>query len=251
MRAVIIDDEDSVRETTRTLVNIYASDIEIVEEANSVSSGYEAISRVMPDLVFLDVEMPDGTGFDLLSKFDNPTFHIIFITGHNAYAIEAFRYSAIDYLLKPLDPEDLINSIGKARQKIDENLNKLKLQAFLTNISQGSGSPKKIILSDSESVYLIETSEIIRCQAEGNYTRFYINGDQEILVSKTLKEYDNLFSSKDFFRAHQSHLINLQHFLRYDKKEGGILVMKNGDTIPVAVRKKDSLFEALKNISWG
>ncbi len=248
MRAVIIDDEASVRETTRTLVGIYASDIEIVEEAASVSEGYEVVSRVRPDLVFLDVEMPDGTGFDLLAKFEDPSFNLIFVTGHNAYAIEAFRYSALDYLLKPLDPEDLINAIEKARQRIDEKTNRLKFQAFLSNVSKENDAPKKIILSDADSVYLIETKDIVRCQAEGNYTKFFIQDGQEILVSKTLKEYDNLFGGQQFFRAHQSHLINLHHFLRYDKKEGGTLVMKNGHTIPVAVRKKEYLFEALKNL---
>ena len=249
MRALIIDDEAAVRATTFTLVNIYAPDIEIIGQAGSVQQAFDLINATSPDLVFLDVEMKDGTGFDLLNKFDHLTFKVIFITGHNEYAVRAFKFSAIDYLLKPLDPDDLNNAIAKVRKSVGSDYYALQLKAFQINTQTQNDLPAKIILKDAESIHLIEVVDIIRCQSEDNYTRFYIKDQNEILVSKTLKEYDKLFRSNTFFRAHQSHLINLNHFARYDKKEGGIVVMKDGSTLPVAVRKKDALFTALDKLT--
>ena len=205
MKAVLVDDEDPVRETTRMFLQLYATDIEVVAECRNVDEGYEAICRLRPDLVLLDIEMPDGTGFDLLGKFGKVDFEVIFITGHNDYAIKAFKYSAVDYLLKPLDPEDLINALERLRSNRDRPNQQVRWEALLEKRS-GDQLPEKIVLSDADNLYLVETSEIIRCQSEGNYTHFFLADGRELLISKTLKEYDELLSGDVFFRTHQSHL---------------------------------------------
>lgn len=230
------------------MLNLYVPDVQVCGEANSVDSGYELIIKETPDLIFLDVEMGDGTGFDLLSKFPDILFKIIFITGHNEYAVRAFKFSAIDYLLKPLDPDDLIGAVKRTRESLDVEQYGVQLEAFRQNSQNHEQAPEKIILRDAESIHLVSVSDIVRCQSEDNYTRFVIRDQPAILVSKTLKEYDKLFEGNRFFRAHQSHLINLNHFARYDKKEGGMVVMKDGSTLPVAIRKKEALFEALERL---
>ena len=247
MRAIIVDDEDAVRETTRIFLELYAKDIEVLEECSSVAEGYEAICRQRPDLVLLDIEMPDGTGFDLLSKFSEVTFEVIFITGHNDYAIKAFKFSAVDYLLKPLDPEDLINALDRLRKNRSRPTQQLKWQALLEKRAADQ-LPSKIVLSDADNLYLVETNEIVRCQSEGNYTHFFLADGRELLISRTLKEYDELLSGDVFFRTHQSHLINLNFLKQYSKKEGGYIVMKDDSEIPLAVRKRETLMNALRNI---
>lgn len=247
MKTLIIDDEKSVRETTKMFLELYGKDIEILDECGSVAEGYEAICRHQPELVLLDVEMPDGTGFDLLSKFEKPDFAVIFITGHNDFAIRAFKFSAIDYLLKPLDPEDLVNALDRARQLKDHEIDRFNLMNLIS--SDGTDKlPERIILSDSDNLYMVETRDIIRCKSEGNYTHFYLQDGSDILISRTLKEYDEMFKGSHFFRTHQSHLINLKYFSRYSKKEGGYIVMKDDSEVPLAVRKKEQLFNLIKGL---
>lgn len=246
MRAVIIDDEESVRESTQTLLAIYCPDVEIVGIASGVKSGIESIKTQMPDLVFLDVEMKDGTGFDVAYSFPHRDFSIIFITGHNEYALKALKCSAIDYLLKPVDPEELEKAVSKAHQVLKPELRQLQMKALEGNLE--GKKLEKILLKDAEKVYLINVNEIIYCESDDNYTRFYIADERVILVSTTLKEYESLFSDLNFFRCHQSYLINLSYFDFLDKREGGSIKMKNGATLPVSVRKRDSLIKALESI---
>lgn len=247
MRVVLVDDEQNIRETVRALLNIYAPDVEIVAEANGVKAGILTIKEHKPDLVLLDVEMKDGTGFDLLSLYGIVDFQVIFITGHDAFAIKAFKFSALDYVLKPVDPDDLIKALEKARDNHSSIENDLKIKSLMQN-QKDEPQRQKIILKDSKSIFVIEIKDIIRCQSENNYTKFFIQDGREILVSNTLKEYENLFTGHPFFRAHQSHLINMIHLDRFDKRDGGYVVMKNGDDIPVAVRKKESLLEAINKL---
>lgn len=247
MRVVLVDDDDVVKDNLKTLLSIYVPDAEVVGEADGIKTGLECLMKHKPDLLLLDVEMKDGTGFDLLSIYGSLDFKVIFITGHDAYAIKAFKFSAIDYLLKPVDPELLSKALDRAKTAIDQNEQNLKV----TTLEHNRNTPpqnQKVILKDAETVYLVTVSDIIRCEAQANYTKFYLNDGRKILVSKTLKEYDSLFDGKLFFRAHQSHLINLLHFDRYEKKDGGIIHMKDGSLLPVAVRKKDQLMEALEKL---
>jgi two-component system LytT family response regulator len=247
MRIILIDDEEVVRDNLKTLLAIYSPESVVIAEADGVQSGLECLKANKPDLLLLDVEMKDGTGFDLLSFYGELDFKVVFVTGHNGYAIKAFKYSAIDYLLKPVDPDDLISALSK----VNEQNNHAELNLKVSNLTENKKSvfaEKKIVLKDAETVYLITVKDIIRCQSETNYTRFYLIDGRKILVSRTLKEFASLFEDQLFFRAHQSHLINLHHFDRYDKKEGGIVYMKDGTTLPVAVRKKESLMSALENL---
>lgn len=246
MKAVIVDDEKHVRETTGTLLSIYCPDITICGQAQNVSGGVELIRKEQPELVFLDVEMEDGTGFDLLSRFPERNFQVIFITGHNDYAIRAFKFSALDYILKPVDPEDLERAVKKAQKELASGESRLQLKALENNFSDRK--PSKIILKDSDNVYLISISEIIRCEADGNYTHFFLEDKRKLTISTTLKEYDQLLSDQGFFRSHQSHLINLNFFNRLEKKDGGIIYMKDGSAVPISTRKRDHLMKALNDL---
>lgn len=247
MRVVLIDDDTAVRDNLKILLSIYAPEAQIVGEANGVQAGLECIKSNRPDLVLLDVEMKDGTGFDLLAIYGQLDFKLIFVTGHNEYAIKAFKYSALDYVLKPVDPDDLKVALEKAGQAFDDKEQNLKVSTLVQN-KQAASTDKKVILKDAETVYLVAVKDIVRCESEANYTHFFLADGRRVMVSKTLKEYDQLFEGQSFFRAHQSHLINLLHFDRYEKKEGGIVHMKDGSTLPVAVRKKDALMSALENL---
>ncbi len=246
MRAVIIDDETSLRESTSTLLSIYCPDIEISGQAANVKDGISLIQKVNPDLAFLDVEMPDGTGFDIVHAFRDRNFGVIFITGHDEYAVKAFRLSAIDYILKPIDPDELEKAVTKARASYESGIAGLQMKALESNLAEKK--VQRIVLKDSEKVYLVGVEEIIRCESDDNYTRFYLSEERNILVSTTLKEYENLLSSQDFFRCHQSHLINLNFFDHFDKREGGSVFMKDGSRLPVSVRKRDSLMKALEEL---
>ena len=246
MRAVIIDDESSLRESNQTLLAIYCPEIDVVAMADGVKAGIATIQKEQPDLVLLDVEMKDGTGFDVVSAFPNRDFAVIFITGHDEYALKAFKFSAVDYLLKPIDPDELVKAVKKAETSLSQGLSALQLKTLETNLSKKK--LERILLRDSEKVYLIDIKDIIRCTADDNYTRFYLHDGKELLISNTLKEYETLFDGLDFFRCHQSHLINLKYFAFFEKKDGGIIHMKDGSTVPVSVRKKDQLLKMLETL---
>ena len=248
MRTILIDDEQLARDKTRLLLETYASDVQIIAEADGVQAGLKCIQDHQPELVLLDIEMNDGTGFDLLQKCPEINFKVIFITSHDAFAIRAFRVSAIDYLLKPIDIDDLLEALKKAKEEIHSTqISALSIQTLLQN-QQKKSRNEKLVLSDAENIYLIEQSEIIRCQSEGNYTKFFLTENRNILIAKTLKTYIDLLDGKYFFRSHRSHLINLQHFQKYEKKEGGSIHLKDGSCVPIATGRKDHLMTALKTV---
>lgn len=247
MRIVLVDDDANMRENLRTLLSIYSPESTVIAEANGVRTGLECLKKHQPDLLLLDVEMKDGTGFDLLAEYGELNFKVIFVTGHDAYAIKAFKYSAIDYVLKPVDPDDLSEAIKKANDALDENELNLKIANLFQN-KRSNPSNQTLILKDAEAVYLVHIKDIIRCESETNYTKFFLADGRKIMVSKTLKEFDSLLEEQSFFRAHQSHLINLLHFDHYEKKDGGMVYMKDGSTLPVAIRKRESLMSALANL---
>ncbi|MCV9387112.1 LytR/AlgR family response regulator transcription factor [Reichenbachiella ulvae] len=247
MRAVLIDDELAVVENLKTLLSIYFPELEIVGVAHGVHEGIACIRKHQPDLVLLDVEMQDGTGFDLLAIYGELDFQLIFVTGHNAFAIKAFKYSALDYVLKPVDPDDLVTAINKAKTITDRTEIGIKVSSLVQN-QEVQNQDKKIVLKDADNVYLVALRDIVRCESDANYTQFYLVDGRRLIISKTLKEYDAMFREQLFFRAHQSHLINLMHFDRYEKKEGGTVYMKDGSALPVAVRKKDQLLAALSQL---
>ncbi|RLD41842.1 MAG: DNA-binding response regulator [Bacteroidetes bacterium] len=242
IRCVIVDDESKAREILIEMLKLYCSTVEVVGQAHNVSSAYETIRQLNPDLVLLDIKMPDGSGFDLLNKFEKIDFKVIFITAHEEYAIKAFRFSALDYILKPIDPSDLISAVEKVSgisgiNDINEQFKTLKDNFYNGNSSQ----EKRIVLKTTENIYIISIKDVIRCQSEKNYTYFYFSNRERIIVSKTLKDFDEILTEYGFMRIHRSHLINLSYIDRFDKSEGGFLIMTDGSKVDVSHRKKEVL----------
>lgn len=249
---VLIDDDDNLREGMKLLLATYAPEIKVLGEANSVSSGVKLMEELEPEIVFLDIMMNDGTGFDILEqlnqKYGNISSHIIFVTAHEKFAIKAFRFSALDFLLKPVDPEDLQAVVKKIKNITTKTSDYKHIELLLDNISKRNDSFKKIALSNSEGMHLFEIQDIIRCESEDNYTKFYFRNHKPLLISKTLKEYDELLNEHNFERIHQSHLINLNELKSYIKKDGGFVIMSDDSKLPVSQRKKDRLQELLAKL---
>jgi two-component system LytT family response regulator len=244
LRAVIIDDIDQIRSKNIDLIREHCPQVAIMAEAVDVKSGIEVIRKFLPDLVFLDVEMPDGTGFDLLQQLKPINFKVIFITGFQDFAIRAFRFSAIDYLLKPIDPEDLVAAVAKAEDAISKENLELKLGALFSNIEPKS--QQKMVLKTAEKLFSVNIQDIVHCESERNYTTFHFVNAPKLIVSTTLKEYETMLVPMGFFRPHQSHLINMAYFDHFVKADGGLIVMKNDARIPLASRKREE-FMALMN----
>jgi two-component system, LytTR family, response regulator len=248
MRVLIIDDEKNARDAIRHVIELYCPEIKIVGEADGVNNAKELIENKKPELVFMDIELSDGSAFDVLKKLSTIDFKIIFVSGHEGYAIKAFKFSALDYILKPVHPEELVTAVEKAKQSLEKENVQLKFDAFLSNMENISKEIKRIVLKTSDSIHVINVKEIVRCEADSNYTSFMLTNGKKILVSNTLKEYDEMFSAYNFFRAHQSHLVNIDFISSYEKKEGGYLIMKDKSTVPVSIRKKDALLKLLEKI---
>jgi two-component system LytT family response regulator len=247
MKAVIIDDETNNSELTFNLLTDYCRDVEIVRIASSVKEGYEAIIELQPELVFLDIQMRDGTGFDLLNRFESVNFRIIFITAHDEFALDAFKRSAIDYLLKPLSPPDLINAVSKAQRTFINGGWDAQLRTLLENAVRSVPQRHKIVLKTLERIYSLHLNEIIRLRSEGSYTEVFIADGRKILVSRLIKEFDELLAGSGFLRVHQSHLINTNFIFYYEKSEN-LITMKDNSTVPVSVRKREALLGLLNSI---
>jgi two-component system LytT family response regulator len=248
LQTLIIDDEDHMRDSLTKLLARHCPQVAVAGEANSVASGIRAINDIHPDLVLLDIQMGDGTGFDLLNSLPNIDFKIIFITAFDHFAVQAFRFSAVDYLLKPVNPELLAEAVDRAGRLIQEhhNLQMLALQENLQNIRCQN---KKIILRTTENIHLIDLQNIISCESDNNYTCVYTTGGDKILVSKTLKDYDDMLAGCGFYRVHKSYLINLAHIKRFEKQDGGYIILTNDLKIPVASRKREEMLELLEKMA--
>ncbi len=234
LNVVIVDDEKMASEGLLLLLTEFCETVNVIGIADGVFEGIKMINEKKPDLVFLDVEMPQGTGFDLLDalSFD---VSVIFTTAHAKYAIKAIKTNPIDYLLKPIDVDELITAVNKV------------------TVEQVQSPPKevrtKITLKTVENIYVVNIKDIIRCESDGNYTRFFLTTGDVILVSKILKEYETKLEEHHFFRVHQSHLINIDHLIRLDKTNGTHAVMLGEEIIPVSTRKKDLLINRIEGIS--
>ncbi len=250
--AILIDDDANLRNGMKSFLARYAPEISIIGEADSVESGVETMQKLNPQVVFLDIQLGDGTGFDILeqlaAKVGKVTSNIVFITAHEQYAIKAFRFSALDFLLKPVDPEELQKVVEKLKKVLDKNDNYAHIDLLLENIRKKVDNFKRIALSTSDGIHLFEISDIIRCESEDNYTKFYIKNNKPVLISKTLKEYEDLLTEHGFERIHQSHLINLSYLKSYIKKDGGYVIMADNSNLPISQRKKERLQELLKTI---
>jgi two-component system LytT family response regulator len=241
IKAICIDDEPRARESIIDLLKLSNSDIEIVGEAEDIESGLLAIEKHNPDLVFLDIQLGDGTGFDLLKRLPKIDFKLIFITAYEEFALRAFKFSAIDYLLKPLNPDDFFSALNKAEILQEKETQQKHLEALLSHLGSNDKKKRKLVLRTSESIHIINIQDIIRCEASSGYTEFILENGKTILVSKGLIEYDELLSSCGFIRSHQSHLININFIESYEKTEGGYILMQDKTIVPVSNRKKENI----------
>lgn len=244
MKALIVDNERNIITGLMSLLRAYCPEVNEIESATDIPSAKSQINEFRPDLLFLDIELDDGTGIDLLNQLDTYDFQLIFITAYDQYAIEAFRYSAIDYLLKPIDPDDLSSAVNRAKEMILRKDDQLKLQVLINNLHNLANSDKKIIVSDKDNIYAVDINSILYLKADGPYTRIKRINDY-IFASKNLKHFESMLLYAGFYRVHHSYLANLSHMKRFDKVEN-VIELSNGEKVPVSVRKKEGLLNAIK-----
>ena len=239
IRAVIIDDIPEAIAVLKADLENYCVNIEVVGSAEGVVTGAKLIKEIKPDLVFLDIQMKDGSGFDLLEILGDVNFKLIFTTASDEYAVKAFKFAAVDYLLKPIDPDELMDAVSRVegQDKPAERIDLLK-ENFV--------KAKRIALNTLQKIHIVNVEEILRCESNINYTMFYFTDGTKLLVTKTLKEFDNLLSGHNFIRVHQSHLINTS-FIKEFLKSDGVIVLKDGTKVPVSTRKKEVLMEMISN----
>jgi two-component system LytT family response regulator len=240
-KAIVIDDEKSARETLISLLTKFFPFVEVVAQASSIEDGIKVINENEKDLVFLDIELPFGDSFDILDNIEEIDFHVIFITAHNQYALEAFKFSAIDYLLKPLKIKDLKSALDKFDKHVSsKSENKEKVKVLINNLNN---QIVKMVLPTINGFNVVEISSILRCEGDRNYTNFIFENGEKILVSKTMKEFEELLSNHGFFRVHQSYIINISHIKKYFRGQGGEIEMSDGKVLPVSRSKKDEFLK--------
>lgn len=248
MKILIVDNEPELRYVLREMIQQLTSH-HAIEEADGVQQGIQKIHAWNPDLVLLDVEMNDGTGFDLLQQLDQLNFQLVFTTAHNKYAVQAFKFSAIDYLLKPIDPVDLLESLRRAEDKMKHGNLQHQFQILMQQMNQQqASSDKQIVLKDIDKTYFVKMNDIIYCEADGSYTKFYISNTEPIYVSRNLRSYEELLEPAGFIRSHHSCLVNPKKIKLFDRKiDNGVLILEDGHQIPVSQRKRDYVLQALEN----
>ncbi len=247
MKALIIDDEIKGAKSLQVLLGEYCKNIEVLGIAKSVEEAFKSIEALDPELIFLDIEMPDGNGFQLLEKFPQHKFQVIFTTAYEHFAIKAFKTNAVSYLLKPIDADDLIAAVSKLQEKNKES-NHDRIANIEQSLSELRGQLKqshRLAVQGVDGILFIETDKIVRLEADSNYTHIFLVGGKKITSAKTLKDYESSLANEHFFRIHHAHLINLDHVERYIKGEGGYVVTTDNVTLEVSRRRKMELLEAL------
>lgn len=247
IRSIIIDDEPNNVENLQSLLHKYCAAIEVVATANNVDQGISLIENHKPDLVFLDIQMPGKTGFDMLEAISRIDFEIIFVTAFDHYGIPAIKFSALDYLLKPIDITELKEAIRKAEERISSKQKNTNIWNLLDYLKGGPKASPKIALPTLKEIQFVPVNEIIRCEASDNYTTFYLQNKESVLVCKTLKEFAELLMPHGFVRTHQSHLVNGQYVRSYLKEDGGILLLHDKTKVPISRQNKDAVKEFLYN----
>jgi two-component system LytT family response regulator len=245
-KVLIIDDEKRTRDLIAKMIETFGFDLTVISEGETMDTAIQAIQNHQPDILFIDIQMPDGTGFDVLKQVEDISFEVIFITAHEEFAIQAIKFSALDYLLKPVDPLELKEAVEKAIKAVNIKKIDSQIDALQNNILPHQ--KKRLVLKTHESVFIVELHDIIRCEADKNYTSFFINGGKKIIVSKTLKDYETLLVGHNFMRIQQSHLINIDFIERYDKANGGFVIMKDGSEVPLSSAKREAFFNILENL---
>lgn len=246
-KVVLIDDEPRARGVLRSFIKDFCPKLKVVGEAGGVAEGVQLIRHVSPDLVFLDVEMRDGQGFDLLDKFTKPGFKVIFTTGHDKFAVRAFKYYAIDYLLKPIDPNELVAAINRLNELQSENgliqLLKVMQQPLQKKMFD------RLALPSMDGITMMKIDDIVRLEADAGYTTFYSRSGEKTLVTRSIGEFAEVLPSETFFRVHVSHLVNVEFVKKFLREDGGQALMENGDQVPIARRRKEEFLDLLKSMS--
>lgn len=245
LTAILVEDQPQALEMLHNDLTQYHTEIEVIGTAKSVVEASKLLRQTQPDILFLDIMLGDGTGFDVLEIHPNLTSKIIFVTASDEFALKAFKFSAIDYVLKPYSNEDLSNAIEKAKSQVQPD--KEQISVLQQSINQPNKRPQKISLHTSDKIVVVNLDDIVRCKSDNNYTEFFMQDDSKILVSKTLKFYADMLKEFQFLRVHQSHLVNLHYVKEFIKSDGGYLVLNNKKTVPVSVRKRNEVVEALSN----
>ena len=243
--AIIIDDEAHCIRHLAESLNDYSSIIRLKGAFQNLEEGHNAITRLRPDLVFLDIQLGEESGFDLLRRLSVVHFDVIFVTAFDKYAVQAFKFSAVDYLLKPVDPDDLRQAVTRLEQKRSKEELAEKFETLFHNLKTGPRLPKRICVPTVKGLLYVPVNEIIRCESHINYTSLYLNNGQKLTVAKTLKEFEELLAEHHFYRVHNSHLINLACIRSYNKGKGGSVCMSDNTEIEVSTRRKDELLKRL------
>ncbi|AUC14926.1 DNA-binding response regulator [Tenacibaculum sp. SZ-18] len=248
IKAIIVDDERHSRETLEKLLDSFCKDISVIKSVDNIKDAIQAINLVKPDVIFLDIELQEGTGFDILTEIDSINFEVIFISAFEHYALKAIKYSSLDYLLKPIDSDELIIAVEKLKRK-DNIVYKKQLEALLHNL-QHHTKLSKICLATSGGIEFVAIDNIIYCKADGSYTTFYLKNKSTIIVSKHLKVYENLLVDHQFMRIHNRFLINLREVEGYMKSDGGYILMSNQDHLSISNNKKDTFLSVMNQLSF-
>lgn len=245
LKVFLIDDEQKSRDTLRNMIQQFCVDVEVIGESWMVEDAAQQINQLLPDVVFLDIEMPEQNGFELFNYFPDPPFSVIFATAYSQYAIQAFRLAAIDYLLKPFNVKELKEAIQRARQKKEESFQQEKLKTLQENFQ---GTAKKLAIPVQNGFKFIEINSIIRCKADRGYTYFVLTNGEKIITSKPLGHFEKVLDNSNFFRVHRSDLINLDYLKSYEKSRQGIVTLVNGDTVAVSKNRRDAFLDRIQNL---
>lgn len=243
LKAVIIDDEEASRVTLRNYLTKYCEEVDILGEADGVKTGIELIENAQPDLVFLDVEMPYGNGFDLLEQIPEINFETIFVTAFSHYAVKAFNFSAAHYILKPIDIDELVDAVERVRELKKENSGYSHTSVLLENLKLEGKQLQKVVLPMIDGFEVVKVKDIIRCKANDNFTDFFLADGSTRMICRTLKFYENVLTEFDFVRVHKSHMINLNYVKKYLKGKGGQVEMSDGSVVDVSASKKQNLLD--------
>lgn len=246
MKAIIVEDEAHSRKTLTNFLHKYCPEIEITAQEETVKSAILSINTTPPDLLFLDIDLPDGSGFDVLDSIVKPWPKIIFVTAYNQYAVKAFQISAIDYLLKPIDPQLLINAVQKVSSN-EEPTGQMVQKMEVMRENRISGQLHKIAIPSQNGIQMIRIEDVVRFEADGNYTTIFMRDKSKLVVTKKIKEFEMLLEGLHFYRLHQSHIVNLHFVERYIRGEGGTVVLEDGSQIEVARRRKEDFLDRLSH----
>lgn len=241
MKAIIVDDEPTNVKNLTILLNKYCPQVEILGAANNNQDALSLFEAEKPHLIFLDIQLDNDTGFNLLKLLPNKDFEVIFVTAYDNYGIQAIKFAALDYILKPIDIDELVSAVNKAEVKLKEKQQTMQLDFLVNHIKRDHAVPLKIALPQQKEIIYVLVTNIVRCEADGTYTFFYLKNGEKILVSKVLKEYAELLETNGFIRTHQSHLVNLTFVKSWLKEDGGMLMLETGEKIPVSRPHKDKV----------